>query len=643
MADVIRKPIKYIAELFKPVEYDPRLAIADSVFGRENNVYMFSIAELITDPTNYWIVWGGWFDNPTEVGFQIYMDVFLIEVFTTDAIQNTVDSFYVDMINDKLYMNLAKKPWQYFKAFASIYTNTGSTLGTSPKDETNPSDIYYGNVKVDPVMEVPSLKNSLNDVISGINVYNSFSIIVDNADGKYDGFDVLNYFNTPLQISKTSENATSIEDFERVRFGHISNIKVDFGVMEIEANDKFYTMNRSYCNKFTLSQYPNMKESNEDKDIPVGWGSLIGVELFQVNIDSEDPATWVEYIAIDSNYITACTGLYDKDGNSLSFNFNSETGIIRATSLDDDGKVIEAKTANITGYEENSIGQIIIKALTDNENLPYVDGVWDITETDLYLDYCFEVGFYFKGGSTKDLINNVLKSDIAFLIQKNNGLLTIRQWGKEYEVHTLPSWIVTQNPVKDFEDANKYYCSSARINYKKNQKEKKYEITYLDDSREKEIFEEHRKSFIADFETDLLTGVDAQDLAIRTLRRFGEVRETLTIGAGINTYDINLLDTVRYEALVNDRDFSDFSTWIVKSCDPGQDVLIMEGCEITYVMTFDEVDATLDNDLFETDLGISGDCGSAVKGSFEINYIMTFDDDYATLDGDLFETDLGID
>jgi hypothetical protein len=593
----IRNSIKYIAELFKILDYDPRLAIADSVFGRQYNIYAFSVAPLIVDPDNYWIVWGGWFDNPVGYGIQIYMDVFLTEVFDEASLISTENCFYINTDTNILYMNIPLKPWQFSKAFSGLYDNTESTFSSAPKNSANFSDIFYGNIRTYPRMKVPSFDNKLNDVISGVIVYNDFSIDVDNSDGEFDGLNIIDYFNTPIQISKTSDgdNATTLEDFNRIRYGLVQDISVVFKNIQIKGVDQFYLMNKDFCRKFTADDYPNIPDNNINNDIPVLWGTASRVAMFEVNKDTvNDPPEWIDYIAVDPAYVTAVSKVYDTDGNELTFSFDGDTGIIRVTELDGDGEVIEAECADATGKTDCRLGKVIIDALSSNENIFYVEGIWDITETDLYLDICPDVGFYFDGGTTRELVEAVFKNDNAFLIQKHNGLLTLRRWGETYQTHTIPSYLVTQKPKKDFKDASKHYCSTVRILSDKNHNTDNFFAIYIDKSREAEIFEAYRRSFTADFETDLIDDDDIADLAERLLERFGQVRETLRVGFGVDTFEINLLDTIQFEALINDRAFSEYSTWIVKECDPGQDELTIEGLEIYYAMSFDGVAASLD-------------------------------------------------
>lgn len=597
MAAIIRNPVKYIAELFQTNQWPPKLAIQNSVYAGVSHIFSFSIAPLVTedtDPTNYWIVWGGYFDNPYGYGLQVYMDSFLTEVFLPSNLLVIEKSFYIDEINNICYMNIPKNPWRYFSEYASIYGNVYSTFTTAPKNESNLSDIFYDIVKVEPTMEIPSLENGLNECLGGVTTYDSFTISLDNTDGRYDGRDILAYFNTPLQISKSTENPTHISDFDRIRYGLVTDITVDFEKMEIEATDPFYMMTTEYCRKFTTDEFPNIEDSVVGDDIPVGWGVLEGIEPIEVDKDTADPATWIDYIALDKSHITSVEGVYDEDGNSLSHTFYPATGIIRVTSVDGDGKVIEAEYMNVTGKTDCNIGEIITEILAQNENLTYIEGIWDVTETDAYIAYAPDLSYYFDGGTTKDIIEDVLKNDIAFLIRKNDGRLTIRRWGETYINHQLESWVTTQKPTKNFEDATEYFCSTARVKYKPFYIDDIFQNSYTNDENERDIYARYRRSYTAEFETNLTTATDAEDLADRIMARFGDVRETVEVGLGVNTFDVDLLDTVDIELTVNDREFSKYSRWIVKKCDPGQDVLTMEGILIFNPLTFDGVQATLD-------------------------------------------------
>jgi hypothetical protein len=133
------------------------------------------------------------------------------------------------------------------------------------------------------------------------------------------------------------------------------------------------------------------------------------------------------------------------------------------------------------------------------------------------------------------------------------------------------------------------------VKYNKNQTEETFLNTYLDDSLEESNYDRYRKTFIAEFETELINEDDAIDLADRLIERFGTIRETIKIGLGIDTQEINLLDIVEIDIEINNREFSDYQSWIVKKIDPGQDKIEIEAQYIYYYLTFDDVFAEIDN------------------------------------------------
>ena len=570
----IRFPAKYIAELFRETEWDPRLSTPIDDTAGVANMFSFSVAPLIEDPSNYWIAWGGFFDNYVGLGVQIFLDTFLTQVENLNACINTINSYFVDETENIVHINIPRPPWQYSRLNASLSINEMSTFSTAPKNENNPSDIFYGVVQCLPRMRPPSVRNQLSDAISGIVVYNSFDIEIDNADGLFDAMDIIQYFNTPMQIRKSTENAQTLTAFNVIRFGLVTDIDVSAESLRITGVDQFYRMEGSVCRRISLDEFPNATD-NIDEEIPIGWGALSGVELLFLY---ESGGTYY-YIALDKNWITSVSAAYDSGGVSRAFSFNSGTGVISST--------FELETADIVGRVDNRIGKIIIELLQEFENIDYVYGIWDIVETDKYLDICASINLYIDSGSTKDAIESTLKNDIAFLIQKNNKLLSIRQWGQEYNVWQINDWLLTQKPEKDFKTASKYYASSVQVNYSGG--------IYVDTTREAELFSEYRRKNTAVLDTFLNDEESAESLAQRFLERFGEVRETVQAGYGVDTFEINLLDTVITEISMNNRQFSQYSKFVVTEIDPGQDTIRMEGVGVYDILTFDGFDATLEN------------------------------------------------
>ena len=57
---------------------------------------------------------------------------------------------------------------------------------------------------------------------------------------------------------------------------------------------------------------------------------------------------------------------------------------------------------------------------------------------------------------------------------------------------------------------------------------------------------------------------------------------TVTVGFGVDTFQVNLLDTILYDCKINGRQFSTYEAWTVKECDPGQDTMVLEGASWDY-------------------------------------------------------------
>lgn len=550
-------PAKYIGELFREYDWDPRAAIPIDRLAGHRNIYAFSVRPYPTDPTDWWLALGGTYDNYVGYGVQLFFNQFLILAASITNLLVTDNSFYVDTATDTVFVNIPIPPWLYFKAFAALYTNEMSSFSSAPKNDANLSDVFYGTVRALPRMSVPSISNKISDSISGVVVYNTFSISVNNADGFFDDMDIIEYFNTPIRVSKTTQNAQTVEQFNVIRTGLVSDIAVEFDQIRVTGEDQFYQMRRSVCRRITAAEYPQASTDALGKEIPIAWGTHTRVELAKLGASGAD----YYYIACDPSHLTLVSAVYDKDGNSQSFSVDYTTGVITTS--------VEVERVTFTGRTACTIGQVIIDALSDFENTPYLQGVYDIVETSAYVTMSPCIDLLSKSGTTRDLVQQALKNDIAFLIQKNDGLLTLRRWGVQYDVFTVEPWITTQKPKKDFKDASKFFCTTCVVQLADGS-------TVVNDSREAELFERYRRSYTATLETNLHNTADAVDLAARFMARFGDVRESLQVGLGVDTYQINLLDTLQYAPDINGRAFSGYTAWIVKEADPGQDIIRAE-------------------------------------------------------------------
>jgi hypothetical protein len=228
------------------------------------------------------------------------------------------------------------------------------------------------------------------------------------------------------------------------------------------------------------------------------------------------------------------------------------------------------------GNTNNTIGQIIKDVIISKTKLSYTASFFDLEETGYYVNNSPRINIAFSDVTVRDAIEKALKSDTAFLIQKNDGRFTIREWGKTYNNFTVASWKITQFPTRDYSEAQKSWFSSCLIRYNYNFSNKEYINSVIYDTDEGALEGRYSKLLRREFDTFLTSGTAALNLGIKLSGRFSRLRETVRVAVGEDTSSINLLDTVNLELKINGRLFSPYTTWIVKEIDPAQDVLTME-------------------------------------------------------------------
>jgi len=549
--------VRFLIDLYVRLEWPPELALAAAVAADQCGQNIFKID--CSRPSNtYWTNWGGSYDNPKTTNAQIYFTEFLMEVDSILTLLATENSLYVS--GDSIYFNTTHYPWQYPADETEIDIVEG--YSSAPVDPLNPSNEFIedtegARVRYPVRLEIPSIVNKLSDPISGAALQSTFSFSLLNHDGAFDLTRDTNFFNTPVFIRKTNADNPKSEDYTPVRYGLVSNMDVTGESIKITAEDLFRTLDEEVCKTVTAEDYPNAPDNSLDKSIPIAYnGPYYGIDLLEVGTN--------QYLVCDPDYLVSVDAVYDSDGNSLSFTVSD--GVIFATDAD---------SCDFTAISTYNIGEIITAEMAAKSELTYAEGIWDVTETDAYLALAHNINLYFDGGDVKSLVKKCLESDNAFLISKNDGRLTLRQWGQTYDSHTIPAWMITKFPTKSYSD-RKYYGSSIKVLYDYREASDEFNLAYLDDSLEKIIAEQYRKSTLYEFETLLRTEPEAQNLAGRLLSRFGGRHEIYKVYSGYDTSAVNLLDTVNLKLDINGRVLSENTAWIVKEVNVTQDVLTLE-------------------------------------------------------------------
>jgi uncharacterized Fe-S cluster protein YjdI len=555
--------ILFMAEISRRENYSPKIGTPSTRWSRAYNIYELYIG---SHPENtYWIAWGGWYDNPVTQKAELYIGQYLINAMTLANMLAQENSFCID--GDTIYFNIPKHPWLYADHQAFFRATFGWLSG--PPIPENPSNIEIADEARTARLDIPSISVKLSDPISGLTKYTTFDFSIANDDGEYDGANIEQYFNSPAYIWKTRAEKPSLADFTLVRYGIIEDIQPDDKSVTFSCADQFRALEESVCEIITAEEYPVTKDDALGKELPVVYGR---VELNLIVIGEED----TESRCLVAEKISAVHGVYDSDGQALNYSFNASAGIITVPAQAIDDKELKPKYADITGYTNKRIGQIIIDLIETRAGIIYNSTNWDVTETNVYRNSSPQVNYAITSGDVKKAIGDILKSDMAYLIQKNDGRLTLRQWGSVYQTHTIASWLITQQPRQSYSDAQKQYMSSCVINYQWNERTKIAARSLYADEREAEAEAAYTKLRRVSYDTRLINETDARALATRLQNRFLYLKETAQLGIGDDTSTWNLLDKVICDLTINGRTYSEHPAWIVKEIDAAQDKLTME-------------------------------------------------------------------
>jgi hypothetical protein len=525
------------------------------------NVYESYLGPHPEDPNNYWLEWGGWFDNPVANMVELYIGGHhLVRVDTLEDCCKEEWSIYDEAEAGMVYINVPRHTWLYDDV-KTKYREVVSFL-SGPKNPRNPSDDIFNNKHWPVRLETPKFTVKLSDVINGLTKYSTFDFTLHNDDGYFDDIEETNFFNAPSYIRKAWKENPRVGDFIPIRYGMVESIKLDDKTMTVSCADLFRTLEEPVA-KVVKDLFPSAVD-NADEELPVIYGTVTIplIEIYKID------GSQYQYVAGEN--VTAVGTVYDKDGNSISRSFNN--GIITTTQ--------EAKSAVVTGNANNRIGEVIVNIIADKTRIKYIDSFWDKTETDNYITTSPRINIAFTGGSVRDAIKDALMSDMVFLIQKNDGKFTLRKWGNTYTVFHIKKWEITKFPSKDYSEAQKNYLSSCLIRYNYNFSEKEHGASLLYNADEDAAEETYSKLVRKEFDTYLTNQPDAFNLGALLSGRFSLLRETIQVALGHDTSTVNLLDTVVLRLNVNGREFSKSTTWIVKEMDPAQDVLTLEPASV---------------------------------------------------------------
>jgi len=546
--------INFLAEITE--HFNNEIHLTPSMkYPKRYNIYELDIGEHPTK--SYFLDWGGKHDNISGEKINLYISKYLLPVNTP---QELISKEYTMLTaNGKVYVNLPKHPWLY--ALPGVNADGVEMFLSAPLDGGDPSNNSLNGVDVPIKLETPSVPVKLADNMNGIVLSQSFNLAMINNDGYFD----LNKtaLNTPIELKKTSKDKPEYADFKAIRKGLVESTRTSMDKHDLTAADSQRALEENVCGLITKEKYPTAIEKYINKNMPVLYGRK-RVKLLKLNDN-------FQYVAAE--LISAVHAVYDKDGNII--NAQIDNGVITATA--------EAETADVTGVNDNKISEIIKDLITRKSGVPWGETNWNIEEINQYDAVAPRINIVFESGSVKNAIDKVLKSDMAYFIQQNSGLFTLRKYGYGYGNRVIDAKHITKKPEISDGSGQKKYFSSCVIAYAFNNDAN---ISYLYDAKEAEAELIYRKVLRKTFETDLIGEDDARNLAELLSERYTAIQKEVKLAVGFDASEYELLDMVECEININGRKLIDKKHFVITETDPAQDTFTLETFDVKKLRVF---------------------------------------------------------
>lgn len=467
-----------------------------------------------------------------------------------------------------------------------------------------PLDPQYparNNIKGKPAqirLAIPDFNVKLSDAISGIILHQTFNFSLVNNDGYFDNYGMEKLFNVEVNLKKAIKEKPDYSDFTEIRSGLIESVRTTFESVGFTVTDRLRSFEEPVCDVIRQEDFPfTVDDEAIGKEKPVIYGEVVtgGIRLNETdyyiaeNVEEIDKVKDKNGDDLEENrHYTISTDALGKKNYSIITMIPHEGNIRELGSLKATGNIRQIDGISTT---RNTIGAVIIDLLHWKSKYEYNDTNFDFRETRVYRERSAPINIKFTGGTVRKAIEACLKSDMAYLIQKNDDRLSIRQYagtygGDDNRGIPIPAWAITQKPTKDYELAQKMWFSSCLVRYDYDYLENRHERSFLNNAYEDfatVIYKKKQLRMV--FETNLpqrpqdtTQTYHARRLSALLSARFTTLRETIRLGVGIDTSEMNLLDIIIFEEgiNVNGRVFSTHREWIIREINPAQDKLVLE-------------------------------------------------------------------
>ena len=467
-----------------------------------------------------------------------------VDVATVEAEENT---FYWDAVARRVYMHLTDgdRPVMHRIVLGVVYG-----VGTADHIIEGASTIYYPRLR-----GVPRISKSRDPLFYGRLEYGGGAMDWDNADGAYDTLaEDQDVFGNSIRFF-LGFNDEPRASYRQLYTGIAGKIRVGQMLLGIDVGDlRKYLVTEIPDKVFHLDDYPDLKDGNIGKGIPIGYGEMRNVPATCTNEDEAPPPATFDFKLFDvSRHPSGITSIdiVRVDGVPVVPTASSAANATfsLATADYDPGQKV---TVDCVGYKDdagNTISNaldVIADILLRWMGIPYSATAYDQALWNAAQAQAPDIS-YFANKPTK--INQIVE-DICSSVR---GLFLSDRFGRwsfripnpaAYPVRTLQGYRLLEDPAVDYDPEQA--IGVVRVGYDKDWSEDEYK--YLrDDSRRAEVLARYKVAPEQTFDTLLATSAAAQAFATAALEEGAFVQKPFSAQGPMGETLSEIGDIVRAE------------------------------------------------------------------------------------------------
>lgn len=467
---------------------------------------------------------------------------FYVLVNSEQACENTHDSFYWVQSTNVLYIH-----YHDYIMNPDIVIKIGISFGFSLVDRYYNDIFYEGKIK-----SIPSVSFSQDKLFKNIVNFDGGNVSIINTDGALNNFGNADVFGQVVTLLFGGDDLPYSE-YEKIYTGFLQTFNYITNDLILALKDDRKNMKRKIpLNVLDTETYPDLKPGLIGNVIPIGYGKCNrGLSI----CTNDEETTPVNY-----NFIFIDTSLHDIQSidkvyvDSVEVSFTS--GSTSAGTFDlstSDYKPGQKVSCDYYGYIDDSLVlidnpmDIIVDLLLIYLDKVYSSDFYNITEWEAARTGLPPIGLCIsKQKQLIDIIGQITNSILGTFTIQGNGLYTM----KLVDLTKTPLKTVKHDEVLGLvkiKNNEKNYLSSCGIQYDRLWEDDQFNL-YINDSREKQYFDNFRSYFQQDFKTLLTTESDAIDYSENILDLFGGITKDYSFDTKTQNIFLELEDIIYLES-----------------------------------------------------------------------------------------------